>query len=280
MPNVGPIEGWRMAMTDFLPMCFIAWPSPTVVVVLPSPSGVGVIAETTTYLAFGRSDSSSIAASLIFARLSPYGSIRCLPMPISRAMSSSGDSGAAWAISRADGKPTVRSLSGRVCAGVVEERDAAAHADLPVDRVGDLVEREHVEGGDVEAIEIGRHRHQQIERVVSTRTGEVADHRPILAQVAEGVADAELDAHCQQLRCIDLARDAEVDRKMQTVGTAIADPARDDVAVEAHLRRDEPVDAAVDEQLLLLHQRGEQRVVGDADVAVRITTEADPLEAG
>ena len=71
MPKVGPIDGWRMAMTARLPMCFIAWPRPTVVVVLPSPSGVGVIAVTTTYLAFGRSASSSIASSLILATLSP-----------------------------------------------------------------------------------------------------------------------------------------------------------------------------------------------------------------
>ena len=47
----------RLAHGDHrrLPMCFIAWPRPTVVVVLPSPSGVGVIAVTTTYFAFGRS---------------------------------------------------------------------------------------------------------------------------------------------------------------------------------------------------------------------------------
>ena len=62
----------RLAQGDhrpFLPMCFIAWPSPTVVVVLPSPSGVGVIAVTTTYFAFGRSASSSIASRRILARL-------------------------------------------------------------------------------------------------------------------------------------------------------------------------------------------------------------------
>ena len=47
--------GWRRLMTALLPMCFIAWPRPTVVVVLPSPSGVGVMAVTTTYFAFGRS---------------------------------------------------------------------------------------------------------------------------------------------------------------------------------------------------------------------------------
>ena len=56
-------------MTAFLPMCFIAWPRPTVVVVLPSPSGVGVMAVTTTYLAFGRSLSSSIASRLDLGEL-------------------------------------------------------------------------------------------------------------------------------------------------------------------------------------------------------------------
>ncbi len=77
-------------MTAFLPMCFIAWPRPTVVVVLPSPSGVGVMAVTTTYLAFGRSASSSMASSLILASSSPYGSSRCGPMPIMLAISGNG----------------------------------------------------------------------------------------------------------------------------------------------------------------------------------------------
>ena len=48
IPNVGPIDGWRMAIVAFLPMWRKAWPNPTVVVVFPSPSGVGVTAETTT----------------------------------------------------------------------------------------------------------------------------------------------------------------------------------------------------------------------------------------
>jgi hypothetical protein len=76
MPNVGPIDGWRSEITAFLPTCFIAWPRPTVVVVLPSPSGVGVIAVTTTYFAFGRSASSPIASRLILASSRPYGSSR------------------------------------------------------------------------------------------------------------------------------------------------------------------------------------------------------------
>ena len=53
MPNVGPIDGWRSATTARLPMRCSAWARPTVVVVLPSPSGVGVIAVTTTYFAVG-----------------------------------------------------------------------------------------------------------------------------------------------------------------------------------------------------------------------------------
>ena len=42
------MDGWRMAMVAFLPMWLKPMPSPTVVVVLPSPRGVGVIAEITT----------------------------------------------------------------------------------------------------------------------------------------------------------------------------------------------------------------------------------------
>jgi len=48
-----------------------AWPRPTVVVVFPSPNGVGVIADTTTYFAFGCDASSSMASSLIFATSYP-----------------------------------------------------------------------------------------------------------------------------------------------------------------------------------------------------------------
>src|ERR1700693_4455795 len=106
MPNVGPIDGWRMPTVARLPMYDRAWPRPTVVVVLPSPSGVGVIAETTTYLAFGRSASSSIASSLIFATSYPYGSSRCGPMPIWAAISGMGCSLARRAISRSVGKVT------------------------------------------------------------------------------------------------------------------------------------------------------------------------------
>src|SRR5215213_8882091 len=61
MPNVGPIAGWRRATVALLPMCLKACPRPTVVVVFPSPRGVGVIADTTTYFASGRSSNSPMA---------------------------------------------------------------------------------------------------------------------------------------------------------------------------------------------------------------------------
>src|SRR5215212_4284313 len=100
MPNTGPIEAWRTATVAVLPMCLKACPRPTVVVVFPSPRGVGVMAETTTYLALGMSASSSIASSFILATPSPYGSRRCSPMPICAAISPSGSSFACRATCR------------------------------------------------------------------------------------------------------------------------------------------------------------------------------------
>ena len=46
MPNTGPRLGSRRQMTAFLPILFKASPRPTVVVVLPSPAGVGLNAVT------------------------------------------------------------------------------------------------------------------------------------------------------------------------------------------------------------------------------------------
>ncbi len=45
-PKTGPIEGWRSASAEFLPILRRPWASPIDVVVFPSPAGVGVIAET------------------------------------------------------------------------------------------------------------------------------------------------------------------------------------------------------------------------------------------
>src|SRR6516225_11498014 len=54
IPKVGPWLGWRIHVKTFFPRCAPkAWLRPTVVVVLPSPKGVGVIAVTTTYLPLG-----------------------------------------------------------------------------------------------------------------------------------------------------------------------------------------------------------------------------------
>ena len=50
MPKDGPSDGSRRQQSAFLPMWLSASPRPTVVVVLPSPAGVGVIAVTRTSL--------------------------------------------------------------------------------------------------------------------------------------------------------------------------------------------------------------------------------------
>ena len=54
MPNTGPSAGSRRQITAFLPMRLSASPRPTVVVVLPSPAGVGLIAVTRISLRFRR----------------------------------------------------------------------------------------------------------------------------------------------------------------------------------------------------------------------------------
>ncbi len=54
MPNTGPRLGSRRQITAFLPIRLSASPRPTVVVVLPSPAGVGLMAETRISLPFGR----------------------------------------------------------------------------------------------------------------------------------------------------------------------------------------------------------------------------------
>ena len=46
IPNTGPKEGSRKQIIVFFPIRFRASPNPTVVVVFPSPAGVGLIAVT------------------------------------------------------------------------------------------------------------------------------------------------------------------------------------------------------------------------------------------
>jgi hypothetical protein len=101
------MDGCRIATVACFPMHLKPCPSPTVVVVLPSPRGVGVIALTTTYFAFGRSARSSIASRPIFITPRPYGSRCSGGSPIRAAMSATGSGVALRAISRSDGKAMV-----------------------------------------------------------------------------------------------------------------------------------------------------------------------------
>ena len=56
-PKTGPSEGSRRATITFLPSLCIPSARPTVVVVFPSPAGVGLIAVTRINFPFGASDS-------------------------------------------------------------------------------------------------------------------------------------------------------------------------------------------------------------------------------
>ncbi len=67
MPNTGPSEGSRRQMIAFLPMWLSASPRPTVVVVLPSPAGVGLMAVTRTSLPSGFDLSVSMYSRATFA---------------------------------------------------------------------------------------------------------------------------------------------------------------------------------------------------------------------
>ena len=71
MPKHGPSEGSRRQTTVFLPMRFSASPSPTVVVVLPSPAGVGLIEVTRINLPPGRSPSPERKPVSSFAIMRP-----------------------------------------------------------------------------------------------------------------------------------------------------------------------------------------------------------------
>src|SRR5215831_8304723 len=100
MPKVGPWLGWRMHVNTFLPRCApSAWLKPTVVVVLPSPSGVGVIAVTTMYFPLGEFLSRSRMERWTLALVLPYRSSSSGKMPASAAICAIGIGVAAWAIS-------------------------------------------------------------------------------------------------------------------------------------------------------------------------------------
>jgi hypothetical protein len=67
MPKHGPNEGSRSATIAFLPIRFSASPNPTVVVVLPSPAGVGLMPLTRISLPSRRPSSERMNGSPIFA---------------------------------------------------------------------------------------------------------------------------------------------------------------------------------------------------------------------
>ncbi len=69
-PNTGPSEGSRRATTAFLPSRRSPSARPMVVVVLPSPAGVGVMAVTRISLPSGRGFSAS-SRRLILALYRP-----------------------------------------------------------------------------------------------------------------------------------------------------------------------------------------------------------------
>ena len=71
IPNTGPSEGSRRQIEAFLPIRMSASPRPTVVVVLPSPAGVGLIAETRISFAPGRAGRCASQSSEIFAFVRP-----------------------------------------------------------------------------------------------------------------------------------------------------------------------------------------------------------------
>src|SRR5256884_4396224 len=208
MPNVGPIEGWRMATIAGRPRCDSACPRPTVVVVLPSPSGVGVIAETTTYLAMGRPLNSSIASSLIFATSFPYGSRRCGPIPILAATSGIGSKRAWRAICRSVGNSTfITTLSS--C-------ESRQHLPAPPLRRLDLVEGEHVQPRDAPLGlgKLGQKRADEPARFVTAGTKHAGQPAWVAAQKPRGVGHSYLRRQTQEARGVRHTRHADVDRQL------------------------------------------------------------------
>ena len=98
MPNTGPRDGSRSATTAFFPIFRRPSARPTVVVVLPSPAGVGVMAVTSTSLPSGRTVSFRNRLS-IFALYLPYCSRYASSTPHASAMAVIGRGLASWAIS-------------------------------------------------------------------------------------------------------------------------------------------------------------------------------------
>ena len=71
MPKLGPSDGSRRQITARVPMRFSASPRPTVVVVLPSPAGVGLMPVTSTSAPSGLPCSELMNGVPIFALWRP-----------------------------------------------------------------------------------------------------------------------------------------------------------------------------------------------------------------
>src|SRR5262249_29241935 len=102
MPNTGPSDGCRIAAIVEQPIRLRAIESPIVIVVLPSPSGVGVIAVTSMYLPLGRPARRFITDSVTLALCLPYSSSSSSSMPRAAATSAMGSRRARCAISRSE----------------------------------------------------------------------------------------------------------------------------------------------------------------------------------
>src|SRR5204862_48383 len=114
----------------FRPIRLRPWASPTVVVDLPSPSGVGLIAVTTTYLPRGFAASSrSIPARVTLALVCPYGSISSAWRPRSRATSMIGRGVTERAIGRDDEDLCLRHMPREVTRPGVADRHGRVLAD-------------------------------------------------------------------------------------------------------------------------------------------------------
>src|SRR5229473_2095439 len=269
MPKVGPMDGCRMATVARLPMNESAWPKPTVVVVLPSPSGVGVIAETTTYLAFGRYASSSMASSRILATSYPYGSRRCGPMPILAAISGMGKRRARRAMSRSDGNVTAKALSFSGGQQTGQRLLAPALGGL------DLVEGEEMQTHDL-ALRRGQVRKQSAREALGiVPAGLDHAHEPVGVAAQEpgriGEADARGDA--QELGGIGHSGEADVDGQLHAATPDAGDPSLHGPRVEAEIADD------VGGEAPLVPHRLDREVVLDEAVPFRITGDTDLAKA-
>src|SRR2546427_3341789 len=99
VPKTGPTDGPATATMPFFPRRLSAWPSPTVVRVLPSPYRVGVVPVTRTNFPWRAFRAWSTAARRTFAMASLLRTRSSLPSPSSAATSRIGRLRAACAIS-------------------------------------------------------------------------------------------------------------------------------------------------------------------------------------